>query len=421
MNNVTAGRIKFVLLLILIILSSGLLIFQSNDPNATIIKQDRGRAEKTAADKPKIHVITGSISTRSSLYLSLADEKVPRKLIADITSALNKVFDLKCSSPGDTYLLKYCLPDILIDFEYIPPGRDKYVINPEEDSLEVLKVQRDLERSICFVKGRVKTSLWETMVEMGEEPSLILNLTDIFAWDIDFLTDVREGDEFELLVECFQENGHFVFFGDILAARYSLQGEEHYAILYQNPEGHRDYYDLKGKSLRKTLLKSPLNYRRISSKFSLSRLHPILKIRRPHYGVDYAARTGTPVVAAGEGRIIYKGWKGGYGKTVIIKHALKYRTSYGHLSRFAKKLSKGSLVKQGQVIGYVGSTGLATGPHLDYRVKKSGRYIDPLTMVIPSAAPIQQKFRQDYCQVRDKILLTMQSMAGNEVARSKKD
>jgi murein DD-endopeptidase MepM/ murein hydrolase activator NlpD len=207
-------------------------------------------------------------------------------------------------------------------------------------------------------------------------------------------------------------------------ARYSLQGTEHFGILYQNPEAHRDYFDLKGKSLRKTLLKSPLSYRRISSKYSKSRLHPILKIRRPHYGVDYTARTGTPVVAAGDGRVIYKGWKRDYGKTVIIRHALEYQTYYGHLSRFAKKLSKGTWVKQGQVIGYVGSTGLSTGPHLDYRVKKGGKHIDPLKMVPPSVAPVQQKFMQDYLQVRDEMLLKMQSMAGNDkvyVSKSEKD
>jgi len=424
MNRIKTSQIRVSLLLVLVIVCGYQFILRPEDPKSAVINQDEVKADHENVNKPTTQVITGSIAKKSSLYLSLIETEAPQELVGNITRALHKVFDLKHSLPGDAYLLEYCPPDTLVNFEYEPPGRDKYLVQPQKGLLVASKVHKDLDRFLRYFRGRVEESLWNTLVEMGEDTSLILKLADIFAWEIDFLTDVRDGDEFELVIECLEEKGKFAFYGDILVARYSLQGSEHFGILYQNPEGHRDHYDLEGKSLRKTLLKSPLSYRRISSKYSPSRLHPILKIRRPHYGIDYAAKTGTPVVAAGDGQVTYKGWKGDYGKTVIIRHALGYQTYYGHLSRFARKLSKRASIKQGQVIGYVGNTGLSTGPHLDYRVKKDGKYIDPLKMDTPSVAPVQKEFMQDYFQVRDEMLAKMQFMAGNDkicVSRSQKD
>ncbi len=178
-------------------------------------------------------------------------------------------------------------------------------------------------------------------------------------------------------------------------------------MLYQDPTGHKDYYEPSGKSLKKTLLKSPLNYRRISSRFSYSRFHPIFKRYQPHLGVDYAASVGTPVVTSGDGTVIFAGRKRGFGKLIQIRHPNGFVTSYGHLSRLAKGIKRGRKVQQKDLIGYVGSTGSSTGPHLDYRVRANGRYVNPLKMIVPSAKPVSKEYLADFKRQRDNLLYAM--------------
>ncbi len=406
-------RVVVILLLISAVILFCLFLFRPEYSGPSTARKDESKIEAIEEIIEPPHVINGAIAKKSSLYASLDEAGIPLRLVNNITRSLQKVFDLKCSSPGDSYILEYFPPHELVSFEYSPAGFNKYLIMPKDNLFKASMCPKALNRYLRRVKGKVKGSLWGTMVKMGEDPLLIARLADIFEWEIDFLTDVRDGDEFDLVIEHFNENGKSAFYGDIQVARYSLQGSDHFGIQYEEPGGDRDYYDYDGKSLRKTLLKSPINYRRISSKYSLSRMHPILKIRRPHYGVDYVAKKGTPVVAAGDGRVTYKGWKGDYGKTIILRHGNGFQTYYGHLSGYAKKLSKGKKVKQGQLIGYVGSTGLSTGPHLDYRIKKNGKYTDPLKLDPPSVRPVQKKYLADFIQVRDEMLTTMRSLDGD--------
>lgn len=361
-----------------------------------------------------IESIEGRIVKNSSLYLSMKQNGIPSRMINEITSALGSVFHLGHSQPGDVYCLDYTPPDTLVRFEYKSRDIEKYIILPKDDSMVAMKVYRDLNRFYRGVHGRVEGSLWDTLVKMGEEPVLINKLADIFGWEIDFLTDIREGDEFDFVVEGFEEDGKTVFYGDILVARFVCGGEEHYAVLFEDHDGNRDYFDLQGNSLMKTLVKSPLNYRRVTSRFSKSRLHPILKIRRPHYGIDYAAAVGTPVVSAGDGRVIFKGWMGEYGNSIVIRHAHGYQTSYGHLSRFAVGVNKGDRVKQNEVIGFVGTTGLSTGPHLDYRIKKDGKFVDPLRIELPRAKPVPDEYRNEFLSIRDEMLLTLRAVIYEE-------
>jgi len=235
------------------------------------------------------------------------------------------------------------------------------------------------------------------MKKEGISNELILNFADIFSWEIDFLTDPRKGDSFQMIWERYiSPEGNVLMEGRILAAQYVNQGKKYTAIFYQDPEGHRGYFTPDGKSLRKSFLRSPLHYRRISSYFSYRRFHPILKIYRPHLGIDYAAPTGTPVSSIGDGVVIFAGWNGGFGKQVKIKHPNGYITSYGHLSRIAKGVRRGKKVYQGQVIGYVGATGLATGPHLDFRISKNGRYYNFLKMRLPRAASVKEAYFDDF-------------------------
>jgi murein DD-endopeptidase MepM/ murein hydrolase activator NlpD len=259
----------------------------------------------------------------------------------------------------------------------------------------------------ALARGTIRDSLYQSAIDEGVDFELALALADIFAWDIDFFVDLRHQDSYQLLYEQRFRDGNLIGNGRIIAAHFFNNGTHHQAYYYQVPGGVADYYTSDGRSLRKIFLKSPLRYSRISSGFSRRRLHPILKIYRPHLGIDYAAPAGTPVVAVGDGRVIFKGWKKGYGRFIAIRHNSHYTTTYGHLSRYASRLSKGSAVKQGHVIGYVGASGLATGAHLDYRMKKDGRFVNPLKLRFPAARPIPpdhlEPFRQRAAYLEDKI------------------
>lgn len=257
----------------------------------------------------------------------------------------------------------------------------KYLdVRPRGDSFKALTHTRSRDLSYERAEGTIRNSLYESAVQAGLQPEIVMDLTDIFGWDINFFTDMQQGDTYTVLYERYSVGGVPTGYGRVVAARFMLQGQEHLAVYYDDGRGHQGYYDEHGRPIRKLFLKAPLNYRRISSGFSRSRIHPVFHVRKPHLGVDYAAPTGTPVVALGQGRITRCGWVKGFGKTVTIRHPGGYVTNYGHLSRFAKGIAKGRRVDQGDVIGYVGMTGIATGPHLDFRVQHRGRYVNPLRL-----------------------------------------
>jgi murein DD-endopeptidase MepM/ murein hydrolase activator NlpD len=225
------------------------------------------------------------------------------------------------------------------------------------------------------VSGEVQVSLWEALVGNGEDPRLVSALVDVFAWEIDFYTQVHAGDTFKLLVDKQFANGQFVGYGDISAAEYVESGHVHRAFLYTDEEGNKSYYDEQGQSLRKQLLKVPLQYGHVTSRFG-SRMHPVLGYRRNHNGVDYGVPTGTPVWSVGDGRVIKAGFHGGFGRLVEVSHANGWVSQYAHLSRVHVRV--GQHVSQKEVVGLVGSTGLASGPHLHYGLLQHGRYLNPL-------------------------------------------
>jgi murein DD-endopeptidase MepM/ murein hydrolase activator NlpD len=239
------------------------------------------------------------------------------------------------------------------------------------------------------ITGAVSSCFYESALERGLPSELAMEFADIFAWDIDFLVDIRPGDSFHAIFDRHYTKGNCVGHGKMIAAKFVNQERLHESFYFIDTDGRAGYYDRDGKSLRKAFLKSPLRYRRISSYFSSRRFHPILKIYRPHYGVDYAAPAGTPVESVGDGRVTFIGWKTGYGRYIRVRHNHVFQTGYGHLSRFARGLKKGSKVRQGDVIGYVGSSGLATGPHLDFSMIRNGRFVNPLTVEAPSATALR--------------------------------
>jgi murein DD-endopeptidase MepM/ murein hydrolase activator NlpD len=244
-----------------------------------------------------------------------------------------------------------------------------------------------------------------------------MSMADVFECQVDFATDLRAGDDFKVYFEYAVKGGRRAGKGRILAAELTVNGQSHRAYYYSYPEGGGAYYDDKGRSMARRFLRAPLNYRRISSSFSYKRFHPILKIYRPHLGIDYAAPTGTPVSAIGSGKVSYVGWKGGYGRYVEIRHDRTYKSTYAHLSRYANGVRAGSRVTKGQVIGYVGSSGLSTGPHLDFRFYKNGKAINFLKTKFPHSKSIPESEVPDFEKVRKQYIAVLE---GNRMVLSSK-
>lgn len=249
-----------------------------------------------------------------------------------------------------------------------------------EGGIEAEKAELPHEHREEAVSGSIENSLYEDALKAGADPQAVMALSDIFAWDVDFASDIRKGDTFRILAEVLYVEGRPVRTGRILGAEMVNDGKKYTAVYFEGKDGKSGYFDAEGKSLSRTLLKSPLRFRRITSYFTKKRFHPILKKYRPHHGIDYGAPTGTPIESAGSGRVAFAGWKRGYGNFIEIRHSNGYTTAYGHLSKIGKGVKTGSKVDQGQVIGYVGSTGISTGPHLHYEVKLGGKLINPLSI-----------------------------------------
>jgi len=277
-------------------------------------------------------------------------------------------------------------------------------VSREQEGFSAGMIKHAISVQQVEAKGRITSSLYLAAAEAGVSDRTIMNLTDIFAWDIDFALDIRQGDEFRLIVEQRTRDGVAVVEGNILAAEFTNQGEVFRAIRYADPEGNSGYFTPEGRSLRKTFLRAPLSFSRVSSNFNPNRRHPVLNTIRAHKGVDYAAAHGTPVKASGDGKVIFRGTKGGYGNAIILQHGGNITTLYGHLSNFNRNVRSGSRVKQGDVIGYVGQTGLASGPHLHYEYRKNGVHKNPRTVALPQAEPIDPALKADFLRTAAPLI-----------------
>ena len=367
---------------------------------------DKEREEEEEKEEEKITTINGNIQAGDTLYESLIREGISAAEILSLEEKVKSVVDFNYLPVGSEYSLKYNPEGKVTEFIYKPNPIDIYCIDILNSDSEDLKITKEeICAEVVRLEGKIEYSLYESMLECADSPQLALQLAEIFAWQIDFLTECREGDTFKILVEK-QYKGDFYRWGKILAAQY--EGEllsEYTAILFEDPSGHTDYYTEEGKSLRKAFLRAPLNYKYISSYFSKNRLHPILRIWRPHLAIDYAAPTGTPVSTIGDGTVIYVGWdNNGYGNYIKIRHPNNYVTAYGHLSRFAKGLKNGQKVKQGEIIGYVGSTGLSTGPHLDFSISENGGKVDFLKLKLPAAFSVDPQYSAQFNEAKNRLL-----------------
>lgn len=314
------------------------------------------------------------------------------------------IFSFNSLRAGNTYALFFS-PDTVRTLKHFV-----YEVNPTTyvtcsfaDSVTVRLTKREIYTKEVSAGAVITSNLWNATKDNGMPPMLSAELSDIFAWTVDFF-GIENGDYFKVIYDERYTDTTFLGVDKIKAALFMHRGTSYYAFRYDKDSTMMGFYDLQGNSLRKAFLKAPLKYSRISSRFSNGRMHPVLRIRRPHHGVDYAAPAGTPVYTIGDGKIIAKGWDGkGGGNYVKVRHNSVYTTVYMHLRGFAKGLNKGQTVRQGDLLGYVGSTGLATGPHLDFRVYMNDRPIDPLNMEVPPAQPIDNDEIQSFINLSDSI------------------
>jgi len=286
------------------------------------------------------------------------------------------------------------------------------------EEFDISTTHRTPERREVSASATINSSLFLAANKAGMSDNITMELAGIFGWDIDFALDIRKGDSFTVLYEEIYLDGEHIDNGEILAAEFVNQGKRYQAVRYTDAGGRTDYYALNGESMRKTFLRTPVEFSRISSRFSTGRKHPILNKIRAHKGVDYAASTGTPIKSTANGKIIHIGKKGGYGNTIIVQHGTRYSTLYAHMSKYRGGLKNGSRVRQGQTIGYIGSSGLATGPHLHYELRVDGTHRDPLRVKLPGADPLNKKYMADFSTRAETLIAQIDLVRDVQVASS---
>lgn len=351
---------------------------------------------RPAAAEPALRAFRGTVTPRTTLARSLAGTLSPTA-IHDLVQAARPAYDLARLSVGQPFAVLQDSEGLLRAFTYGIDELRTLRVTRRGDDLRAEVVSRHYDTEVATVEATITSSLFNAVGAAGEEDQLALDLADIFAWDVDFNTEIQKGDSFRVAVEKQSLDGRFSRYGQILSAEFVRGSRVLRAVRFESARGP-GYYAPDGTPLRKAFLRSPLKFTMITSRFTAARFHPILNVTRPHYGVDYAAPVGTPVMASADGVVTLAGWQDGYGKTVKLRHANGFETLYGHLSRIA--VGPGQRVRQGTAVGAVGMTGLATGPHLDYRMMRNGGFVDPLRIQSPPAEPIPDGERQEFDVVR---------------------
>jgi len=360
--------------------------------------------------------VVGTLGKGRTLQNALAALGVANDRAFQIVQALRPHIDFRRLRPQDGLELQKDSAGDPAKLVYRQSPID--IVDATRDGDVWTAARRDVpvDQRVAVVAGTLKANLFESLERLGEKPQLVLNFAEIFAYDFDFAADSQPGDRFRMLVEKVSTNGQFVKYGRILAAQYESEGRTHTGVFFKDKEGS-GYYTPTGESLRRAFLKSPLEFTRISSTFSFGRRHPILGGVRPHLAVDYAAPQGTPVWSVADGVVEAAGWNGGNGNMVIVRHRANFKTMYNHLSGFGKGIRAGAPVRQRQVVGYVGMTGLATGPHLDYRIIKDGQFVNPLKQTFLPGKPISSSSRAAFAETRDSLLAQLRAAPAAGVGR----
>ena len=387
---------------------------------AKIINQIANDTEKTSENTSnqtnntlinKSNIISKSTKIKSgdNLYDIFAKLKLP----------INDLYQILKIKPLKKHFTNL-IPGQEIDFEltndhkinkvtFVLNHLKQLVLTKEDNKYSYDYITEELEPRINSKKILIKSSLYDSIVEAKLPLHFLIKIADIFSWDIDFTTDLRTNDSMSIVYEEMYLNDEKYSYGDILAVKFKNNKNTYHAIKYTNGKS-QDYYTPQGYNLKKAFIRTPVKHTRISSYFTVSRNHPILHKIRSHKGVDYAAPYGTPIKAAGDGKVNFVGRKGGYGKAIILQHGNGYTTLYGHLSKYKKGIVNNKFLKQGDIIGYVGSTGLATGPHLHFEFRVNGVHKDPLTVKLPRATPISKKIKKDFDKYSKKIIAKLDSI-----------
>jgi murein DD-endopeptidase MepM/ murein hydrolase activator NlpD len=399
------GKTLLALLSVILLISCNRIIETNHElsimePDSSMIREISNPVFLYGIPADSYNLDSGQIKRNSFISDIMIEHGISLPEIDQVLTNSKKVFDVRKVLPGKNYTF-FCDKDSIGKAKYLVYDHDPAVsyIFSFNDSLNITPFRKKMRTEIQYASGTINTSLWDAMMDGGLHPSLAVSLADIFQWSVDFF-GLQEGDNFKVVYEEKFIEDKSLGTGKILTAMFSTSGASYTAIPFIQ-DGVEAFYDVDGKSLKKAFLKAPLKFSRISSRFTASRMHPILKIRRPHFGVDYAAPIGTEVHSVGDGRVISVSQGGGEGRMVKIKHNSAYTTAYMHLSRFGNGINPGAAVKQGQVIGFVGSSGLSTGPHLDFRFYQNGSPIDPLKVIAPPAEPVSDANQERFEKIRE--------------------
>jgi murein DD-endopeptidase MepM/ murein hydrolase activator NlpD len=418
---------KFVLLVlsiaVLLVVSTTLLVVYEDYPevpftemrDTAVVQQKVARLFGLAVDSFSIE--KGRIGRNQNLGQILEQFNLPDHSLAQLLQYADRSFDLRKMRVGNTYTV-FLSKDSSARLQYLVYEHSPvdYVVFDFNDSVKISVKQKEITTIQKKAQGEIHTSLWDAIKQSSMNPMVALQLSDIYAWTIDFF-GLQPGDKFTVVYDELYVDSVSIGLGQIYGASFTHGGRDLLAIPFKQ-DSSTSYFDGEGNSLRRAFLKAPLHFfSHISSRFSNSRLHPILKIRRPHHGIDYAAPIGTPVYSIGDGRVVSATYQGGEGRMVKVRHNGVYTTTYMHLSRFASGIQSGKYVKQGELIGYVGSSGLSTGPHLDFRVYKNGTPIDPLKMESPPVDPVKPENITAFNEAKSSTLQILSGAVGIETAR----
>lgn len=405
--------IKSALIVLAVLVNMGIAYWYSFPRNKEFTADQLNIQDSVVNDNPvrrlyglaidSFQIETNTVKRNQNLGSILEAYPLPEKALTQLMLYCDRIFDVRKIRQGNNYTA-FLSKDTVSRLQYLVYEHSpvEYVVFSFKDTVEVMLKEKEVVTQRKKASGVITTSLWETIKENNINPLVAIKLNEMYAWTVDFF-GIQRGDHFTVVYDEMFVDSLSVGIGKIHVASFNHAGKEILAIPFEQ-DNVETYFDADGNSLRRAFLKAPLKAYRVTSKFSGSRMHPILKIRRPHFGVDYAAPVGTPVYAVGDGRVIMAEYQRGAGRIIKIKHNGVYTTTYMHLSRFAKGVSTGTYVRQGEVIGYVGNSGLSTGPHLDFRVSMNGHPIDPLKMDSPPQDPVKPQNRAAFDSVKLELL-----------------
>ncbi len=368
------------------------------DARASSARTDARRRKERAASRKSEQIIIDGMIRKGDTAQSILVPHVGRSVFRKIMTASKRVYDLSNMKRNHGYRLVCSSQKKFVSFEYHIDQRNRLIVSQDKNGIRAERKSIPYECKLSVIRGVIRSSLFKSLEDAGEKGTLGVRMANIFSSEINFVQDIQAGDSYTIVVEKRYRNGVFLGYGRILGSRFTNGGKTYTGYLYEQSDGCSSYFNASGKCLQRMFLKAPLRSCRITSGYTMRRRHPIFRDIRPHQGIDYAAPAGTPVNAIGDGVVAFAGWQGGFGRTVVIRHAGGLESMYAHLQGYERKIKKGAKVQQGQVLGYVGSSGISTGPHLDFRIRRNGSFVNPANLSNLRHAPISARNRRAFAR-----------------------